>query len=300
MPIGSVAAGLIGQAGANAGGQAGANSAWQGATSAQNILQDQQKRNRVDTSPYTATGRNALNEIGRLMGWGQLETQGGDDLWRWSTDPNGGTQAGGTTAPDASRINALANVVPTPKFNELAVSDKFEADPGYQFRLSEGQKALDRSAASRGMLLSGAQVKGSTDYNQGMASQEYGNWWNRYTGATNANNAARQQDYGNKYGAYTNVLNMLTGMAGQGQSAATGTASMNSGLAGQTANAFANAGNAAGNYLFQGNMQGANALASGIGSGINNAMTLGYMGWGGSNPIFGRKSGYDPTNGGVV
>jgi hypothetical protein len=54
-----------------------------------------------------------------------------------------------------------------------------QMDPGYQFRLSEGMKALDRTAASRGGLLSGATLKGAQRYGQGLASQEYGNAYNR-------------------------------------------------------------------------------------------------------------------------
>jgi len=55
-----------------------------------------------------------------------------------------------------------------------------EEDPGYKFRLQQGQRALDNSVASRGMNLSGAQLKGAADYNSGMASQEYGNAYQRY------------------------------------------------------------------------------------------------------------------------
>ncbi len=87
----------------------------------------------------------------------------------------------------------------------------FEASPGYQFRLAEGNKALDRSAASRGLRLSGAQLKGLTRFNQGAASQEFGNWYSRLadlaaggqnaavqTGQFGANAAARAaQGYGN-------------------------------------------------------------------------------------------------------
>jgi len=64
-----------------------------------------------------------------------------------------------------------------------------ESDPGYQFRLAEGEKALQRSASARGGLLSGAAAKEMTRYSQGMASQEYGNMWNRY-----------QQTMGNLFG----------------------------------------------------------------------------------------------------
>lgn len=57
---------------------------------------------------------------------------------------------------------------------------EMEQDPGYKFRLAQGQRALDNSVASRGMNLSGAQLKGAADYNSGMASQEYGNAYQRY------------------------------------------------------------------------------------------------------------------------
>lgn len=46
------------------------------------------------------------------------------------------------------------------------------SDPGYQFRLQQGQETLENSAAARGNLLSGATLKDLTGYAQGMASQE--------------------------------------------------------------------------------------------------------------------------------
>ncbi len=45
-------------------------------------------------------------------------------------------------------------------------------DPGYQFRLQQGQQTLENSAAARGNLLSGATLKDLAGYSQGMASQE--------------------------------------------------------------------------------------------------------------------------------
>lgn len=56
----------------------------------------------------------------------------------------------------------------------------FTADPGYAFRLAEGQKALERSAAARGGLMSGATGKALTRFGQEMGSQEYANAFNRY------------------------------------------------------------------------------------------------------------------------
>ncbi len=80
--------------------------------------------------------------------------------------------------------------------------DQFQADPGYAFRLSEGQKALERSAAARGGLLSGSTGKALTRYGQEAGSQEYMNAFNRYQ----TERAAR--------------LNPLQAMLGQGQTAA--------------------------------------------------------------------------------
>lgn len=57
---------------------------------------------------------------------------------------------------------------------------QFQADPGYGFRMSEGMKALERSAAARGGLLSGATMKGIQRFGQDLASQEYTNAFNRY------------------------------------------------------------------------------------------------------------------------
>jgi len=120
----------------------------------------------------------------------------------------------------------------------------FQQDPGYGFRMSEGLKALDRSAAARGGLISGAAMKGAQRYGQDMASQEYQNAFNRYQ--TNR----------------SNMLAPLVGLQNLGQSAAS-----------NVGNAGANYANNAGNLMQQGAAaQGAggvgvaNAFNSGLGS----------------------------------
>jgi hypothetical protein len=70
-------------------------------------------------------------------------------------------------------------------------AENFQADPGYGFRLSEGLKALERSAAARGGLLSGGTGKALTRFGQEMASQEFGNAYGR---AFNEYGAARQRE----------------------------------------------------------------------------------------------------------
>ena len=57
---------------------------------------------------------------------------------------------------------------------------QFQQDPGYAFRLGEGQKALDRQAAARGGLISGGALRAAQRYGQDMGSQEYQNAFNRY------------------------------------------------------------------------------------------------------------------------
>lgn len=76
-------------------------------------------------------------------------------------------------------VNALPELVQASKYTPFTM-DQFKADPGYAFRLSEGQKALERTAAARGGLLSGGALKAATRYGQEMGSQEYTNAFNRY------------------------------------------------------------------------------------------------------------------------
>lgn len=91
----------------------------------------------------------------------------------------------------------------------LADPFSFEAtdlttDSGYQFRLQEGVDALDASAASRGMVQSGAQQKAITEYGQNLASEEY----------TNAYNKALTT-YNTQQNAMLNVANLATGAAAE-------------------------------------------------------------------------------------
>lgn len=83
----------------------------------------------------------------------------------------------------------------------------FTASPGYDFRLQEGINARDRSAAARGMLLSGAQQKAIESYGQGLASDEYGAGFNRLAALAGIGQTATGQsgaagvNYGNALGS---------------------------------------------------------------------------------------------------
>jgi len=120
-------------------------------------------------------------------------------------------------------------------------------DPGYAFRLSEGVKALDRSAAARGGLLGGNQMRGVTQFGQDYASGEFMNAFNRYQ-------AERQAR-----------LNPLQSLAGQAQSSANTLGNAATGLGNQLAMAATDAGN----IRASGYMGSANAISGAIGQGIN-------------------------------
>ena len=123
----------------------------------------------------------------------------------------------------------------------------FQQDPGYAFRMSEGLKALDRQAAARGGLISGAALKGAQRYGQEAASQEYTNAFNRYQ--TNR----------------ANQLNPLETLMGRGQTSANQVGN----AAGNYAQGAGEAYMGAGNARASGYMGGANALTGAINQGLN-------------------------------
>jgi hypothetical protein len=148
---------------------------------------------------------------------------------------------------------------------------QFQQDPGYAFRLAEGQKALDRQAAARGGLISGGALKAAQRYGQEMGSQEYTNAFNRYQ----TERAAK--------------LNPLQSLAGVGQ-----TAVNQLGAAGQ--NYATGAGEALGagaQARASGYIGGANAISGGVGQ---------YLGYQSNNNLINalqnRSSAYggSPSN----
>ena len=139
----------------------------------------------------------------------------------------------------------------------------FQEDPGYQFRLSEGLKGIDRQAAARGGLISGGALKAAGRYSQDVASQEYQNAFNRY--GTNFN----------QYQIERNAqLNPLQSLAGLGQSST----NMLSNLGMNYANQSGAIGMQGANQSGELGMQGANARASGYvgqANAINNGINQG-------------------------
>lgn len=152
----------------------------------------------------------------------------------------------------------------------------FQADPGYAFRLSEGLKGMNATAAARGGLLSGNALRAGQEYGQQLGSQEYQNAFNRYQ----ANRALQAQEYGNAFNRFqterTNTLAPLQSLAGVGQSASQQAQQASQNYATGASGALGNYGNAAasniigaGNARASGYIGGANAISSGVGQGLN-------------------------------
>jgi hypothetical protein len=196
----------------------------------------------------------------------------------------------------------------------------YQTDPGYAFRLAEGQKALDRQAAARGGLISGGALKAAARYGQEMGSQEFQNAYQRAMAqeGTNYNRAltgyntevARSDTGYNRLAAMAGVGQTATdkiGAAGQTMAAGLGSAgqAMTSGIgaAGQNmtsgiSNSLGNYGNAASdaymgaaNARASGYVGGANALNASIGNIGNMYMQNKYMNQRFPSPV-GATPGY--------
>lgn len=169
---------------------------------------------------------NAQRDAANLASQTELEQyyQNREDMQPWREAGQGalkqlteGTVAGG----DFNRDFTLAD---------------FTRDPGYDFRLNEGTRALERSAAARGGALSGGALRGISRYGQDYASGEYQNAYNRF------NNDRTQR------------FNRLASLAGVGQTATRDVAQQGAQVAANVGNNIIGAGNAqASSYVGQGN-----------------------------------------------
>ena len=167
------------------------------------------EKQQADYKPYLEQGKYGINTLGNLMKSGAGQLNNPLDLYLKSKGLSGG------------------------QFNTN--------NPAYQFQLKQGQQAIDRSSAARGMGYSGAQMKAAQDYGQGMASQQYDKEYNRAT-----------SEFGDYY-------NRLASLAQGGQQAVSTLGSQG----GQYASGASNTLGSLGGYLQNNLGQAANARASG-------------------------------------
>lgn len=134
----------------------------------------------------------------------------------------------------------------------------YQADPGYAFRQSEGEKALQRAASAGGRSDSGRAYKDLMRFNSGLASDEYGNAFNRF-----------QINRANK-------LNPLQSLMGAGQTSANTMGQAGQSFANSAGNALANYGSqTSANIIGMGNARAASGIASGNAwqNGLNSAVS---------------------------
>jgi hypothetical protein len=219
----------------------------------------------LSTDAITRLGGAAISSLASMYGAGKLSQASLSAANRLATANQGATALQTQMYNDQvarqqpfyqAGLNALPaysqGVMPGGSLVKPFAATDFQADPGYAFRVSEGLKALDRTAAARGGLLSGATLKGAENYNQNMASNEYNNAYNRYVsdqatqrnalaGLTGFAPTAAQQisNAGTNYA--TNVNNLSTNTATNYANAdLTGAAARQSAYTG-AGGAFANA-----------------------------------------------------------
>ena len=226
--------GITGKTGAKAAEKAG-NLQADSSKYAADISQKQFEQTRKDQMPWLNAGKEALGGLQSYI----KDSPDFNDKWggRIEDAYQGGQLTGGLDP------------------------NNFQTDPSYQFRKQQGMDGLQSSAAAGGSLLSGAALKSLNEYNSNLASQEYGNAWQRdQTEKQNLMSTLsgnRSQDYQLFSNEDTRQYNQLANMAGVGQT---------------TANSLGTFG--ANNAAAQGNyaINGANAQANGL-VGAANAKT---------------------------
>jgi hypothetical protein len=169
-----------------------------------------------------------------------------------------------------------------------------QIDPGYAFRLQQGQEALTRAAAANGGVGGGGFAKDLNNYVQGSASQEYQNAFNRFETSTQnrfanvnavANAGASAAEYGGTLRTNANEYagNIQSNAAQFGAGLNTGAAQF---AAGNNINATdlasqntINAASQDANYRTQGanakaagQVAGSNAMWGGFGAAANTAL----------------------------
>jgi hypothetical protein len=200
--------------GANRSAAAG-QAAGRGAANATAESARQYDQTRADLAPYRTTGTGALNQLGRLFGLptttsedfqaqqpmlvGDTELPAGTTTKSvgngWYEVHNGGNRIG-TLRPGGANgkfvndtgtdiqglFNAQRQQSQQSQGGGAPDMSAFFQSPGYQFRRDEGTRGVERSAAARGGAFSGNALKALAEFNSGLASQEFGNYFNQLAG----------------------------------------------------------------------------------------------------------------------
>jgi hypothetical protein len=123
----------------------------------------------------------AIEKAARLQADAQKEAQRLQELEAASTYTTQKNLLSPFSDASANALTRLKTGFATDgEFTKPFTEALLKTDPGYSFRLSEGQKALERQAAARGGLISGGALKAATRFGQEMGSQEFQRAFDRY------------------------------------------------------------------------------------------------------------------------
>lgn len=201
--VGAVGGALISSAGASS----AANTAANASTYAANLDQQRYNTTRSDLMPYNAAGQNAVAQMPGLY----------------------------TSSVNNLNSAYAASQAAIPKtITQQNVSDQ----PGYQFALSEGMKALNNQYAGSGQSNSGNAARAALNFGTGLASQGWQNYFNNaQTQYTDTNN-----QFSNAVSMNNSLYSQLSGTGSLGENAAAQTGSTGAALTGMQGTNIANAG----------------------------------------------------------
>lgn len=211
-------------------------------------------QSRDDRMPWMGAGTSSVNQLSALLGIDAgpnqteqnfntarylelnpdaqeyMRTSGNTAYQHWIADGRRRTGDFWNTDPNANRVGS-ANFG---ALNKQFTLDDFQKDPGYEFRVAEGMKGVNNSAAARGGLLSGAALKAAARVNQDIASNEFGNAFNRFqTNQTNQFNRLASLANVGQITANQNANNAIQTGQSVGQNMLAGGAARASGYIGQ-------------------------------------------------------------------
>jgi hypothetical protein len=195
------------------------------------------QQSREDLSPYREQGYAAGNAISQGLGLGTYNRDKLAEQLGIKLDEN---QEDYTPAQNAQIDAEISRLNSSPDYGSLSRSftiNDYQEDPGFQFRTDRGNKAINARQAQLGNFYSGKALKEAIDYNSGVASQEYGSAYDRWTNNQN------------------NKFNKLQAVSSAGQGANTTQAQLNQGYAGAQGNIYGQIGQSQANAAInQGNI----------------------------------------------
>ena len=291
---GSLVSGLLGSNAATS----AANTQAKAATAAANTTKDIYNSIRSDLAPYRSTGQDLNQYLYSLLETGTLPSL---------------TEGINLTPPTApAQGQTYSGVAPVQGQTFAPSMATLRGTPGYQFSLQQGSKAAQNALAASGLGAGGPAAIGASKYAEGLAETTYQDQYKNWLDTQNLDVSKFKTGFGawydtqnldlSKYNASLNawldsqnlnlsqkqlIYNMLSGGAQLGESAAAGTASAGTQIAGT----YGSQVTAAGAAKAAGTVGSTNALTSGISgagsSALSTASLLALLGGSGSGTTSG-------------